>query len=206
MEYVILRAVHPTWLVLQLPREVAELIRYRTEDDREPHSSGRGVAFLARGHGIVRVVPSFEAREVLAVETVRNRFLAVARASERLLLNLPGPVARHLGLKTMTRGPNGPRSTDDSLIWFLPAPEYYEYRARERTEKGWTGPSTGGLAHLYLMKSLLPFPRELSDLEYRIESEEWRPRLDALQRGIRIRRARTGAGSSASSRFETGDG
>ena len=70
-----------------------------------------------------------------------------------------------------------------------PPPSTYEYRARERTKKAWNGPSTGGFAHVYLAKSLLPFPRELSDLENRIELEEWRPRLDAFPRVVRGRRA-----------------
>ncbi|MGC2033985.1 MAG: hypothetical protein WA761_00895 [Thermoplasmata archaeon] len=198
MEYVILRAVHPSWLVLQLPREVADLIQYQAGEDRDLHPPGRGIAFLARGPGTVRVIPSFRARDVLGVETLRNRFLAVARTNERLLINLPATVTRHLGIKVTTKAPSGTRSTDDGLIWFLPAPEYYEYRARERTKKAWNGPSTGGFAHVYLAKSLLPFPRELSDLENRIELEEWRPRLDAFPRVVRGRRAAISPGSRLS--------
>jgi hypothetical protein len=41
------------------------------------------------------------------------------------------------------------------------------------------------------MRSLYPFPKELSalaELEYRIEEEEWRPTVEALQRVSRGRR------------------
>ncbi|MGI0131794.1 MAG: hypothetical protein ACREDK_01665 [Thermoplasmata archaeon] len=187
MEYVILRAAHPTWLTLQLPNEVAQLIQYDPDEVRDLRSPGRGIAFLARGPGIVRVVASFRAPEILAIETVRNRFIAPARLTDKLVFNLPAPVVRHLGLQTSPRGPNDVRATDDSILWFLPAPEYYEFRARERSGKGWTGPSPGGFAHVYLTRSLLPFAPELSDLEARIEAEEWRPRVEALQR-VRPRR------------------
>ena len=192
MEYVALRAFHPTWLAAQLPTEVAELIEYRPNEVRDLRSPGRGIAFLARGPGVVRVVASYAAREILAVETVRNRYIAPARVSEKLLFNIPGAVVRYLGVQTAPRGPEGTKATDDTLLWFLPAPEYYEYRARERSSKGYTGPSPGGFAHVYLAKSLLPMDHgleELTGFETRIESEEWRPRIEALQRVGRGRKA-----------------
>jgi hypothetical protein len=187
MEYVILRAVHPTWLVLQLPKEVADLIQYRDEDVRGLYPPGRGVAFLARGPGVVRVLPSLLGRDVLGVETARNRLLGVARVSDRHLLNLPGVVAHHLGLKVVSAGGSPARTTDDSLIWFLPAAEYYDYRAQERTPKGWAGPSTGGFAHVYLAKSILESPRELGEMEGRIEAAEWNPKLTAVARPSKAR-------------------
>ena len=136
----------------------------------------------------MRVVASFRAPEVLAIETIRNRFIAPARVGDKLVFNLPMPVVRHLGLQTQRRGPSATRATDDSIIWFLPATEYYEFRGKERSEKGWRGPSPGGLAHVYVSKSLIPFSRELEDLEARIETEDWRPRIEALQRAHRSRR------------------
>lgn len=189
MEYVVLRAVHPTWLNLQLPQEVAELIEYRPDEVRGLREPARGIAFLARGPGTVRVVAAFRAREVLAVETVHDRFIAPARLSEKLVFNLPGAVLRHLGLQVQPRGPNGTRATDDGVIWFLPAPEYYEYRAQERSRTGWNGPSPGGFAHVYLAKSVVPLAGDLSDLEDRIEREEWRPRMEAIAKTPRTRRS-----------------
>ena len=155
---------------------------------RDLRNPGRGIAFLARGPGIVRIVASFRAPEILAVETIRNRFIAPARLTDKLVFNLPVPVIRHLGLQTQPRGPHGTRATDDSIIWFLPAPEYYEYRAGKRSEKGGNGPSPGGFAHVYLARSVVPFSRELSDMEAHIESEEWRPRVEPLQRVPRGRK------------------
>src|SRR5579859_1629792 len=85
MEYVVVRALHPTWLNVQLPTEVANLIQFNPREVRDLRSPGRGISFLARGPGIVRVVASYAAREIIPVETVRNRFIAPARVSEKLL-------------------------------------------------------------------------------------------------------------------------
>jgi len=189
MEYVILRATHPTWLTLQLPAEVAELLCFRPEagPNRDP---SRTISFLARGSGIARVIASHPAREALAIETVRNRLIASARPGERHLFTLPTPVVQHLGLHVFSRGPKL-RGTDDTIVWFVPAPEYYEYRSVAEAGRSWTGPSSGPFARVYVMRSLFPFPREVStlaELEYRIEADEWRPAVEALQRVGRGRR------------------
>lgn len=188
MEYVILKAVRPTWLNLQLPTEVAALLQYVPHEVRSLRAPGRGIAFLARGPGVVRVVAAHRAGDVLGIETLHNRFIAPAHLTEKLVFNLPEAVEQHLRLKIQRRGPNSLKSTDDGLIWFMPAPEYYEFRAHEWSEREWTGPSGGALAHVYLAKSVVPFSDELAELEARIESAEWRPRLEALQKVARIRR------------------
>jgi len=190
MEYVVLRATHPTWLTLQLPAEVAELICFRPEagPNRDP---SRTISFLARGPGIARVIASHPAREALAVETVRSRLIASARPGERHLFTLPTPVVSHLGLHVYSRG-SKLRGTDDRIVWLVPAPEYYEYRAVVGAAKTWTGPTGAPFARVYVTRSLVPFPRELSvlaELENRIEEEEWRPAVEALQRVGRGRRA-----------------
>jgi hypothetical protein len=190
MEYVLLKAVHPSWLTTQLPLEVAELIRFPAAGGSERGTS-RVVSFLIRGPGIVRVIAPPAAREALAVETVRGRLLASARPGDRHLFSLPTAVVRHLGLQVYSRGPRAGRGTDDRIVWFVPAPEYYEFRSVVDSGKPWTGPSSGPFAHVYLTKSLVPFPRELAllaELENRIEEEEWRPGVEALQRVGRGRR------------------
>ena len=190
MEYVVLRAVHPTWLTTQLPLEVAELIRFRPEEASD-RDGGRSISFLSRGPGVARVIAALAAREALAVETVRGRLLASARPGERHLFSLPTAVIRHLGLQVYSRGPRAGRGTDDRLLWFVPAPEYYEYRSVVEAGRRWSEPSNGPFAHVYVAKSLLPFPRDiggLAEFELRIEQEEWRPGIEALQRVGRGRR------------------
>jgi hypothetical protein len=195
MEYVILRATRPTWLNTQLPAEAAHLMEFEPGSGASARRMSRTLVFFARGPGIVRVASQSQASQVAMWEMARNRHLGQASVSDKLLFNLPAEVQRHLPLHTEPRGPNGIRATDDGIIWFLPAPEYYEFRAYEKRERAWTGPSTGEFAHLYLAKSILPIDRQLgplTDLETRIEAEEWRPRIEALQRVARARRASVG--------------
>ena len=190
MEYVIVRAVHPTWLTMQLPLEVAELLRFRPEEGGA-HEASRAISFLSRGPGLVRVIAAHPAREALAVETVRGRLLATARPGERHIFSLPTAVLRHLNLQVYSRGPKAGRGTDDRTVWFVPAPEYHEYRSVVEAGRSWSGPSNGPFAHVYVAKSLFPFPREISqlaELELRIEEEEWRPGIEALQKVGRGRR------------------
>jgi hypothetical protein len=191
MEYVIVRATHPTWLTMQLPAEVADLIGFRPQSGYDREAS-RTIAFLARGAGVARVLASDPAREALAIETVRSRLIASARPGDRHLFTMPTPVVQHLGIKSYAKGGLRARGTDDTLIWFLPAPEYYEYRSVVEAGRPWTGPMGSTFAHVYLAKSLFPFPREfaqLAETEYRIEEEEWRPGVEALHRMGRVRRA-----------------
>ncbi|MGI0151419.1 MAG: hypothetical protein ACREC5_05735, partial [Thermoplasmata archaeon] len=63
-EYVVLRSMHPTYLNLQLPTEIGELIQYDPEEVRHRHAPARGIAFLARGLDVARVVPTFRAGEL----------------------------------------------------------------------------------------------------------------------------------------------
>jgi hypothetical protein len=192
VEYVIVRATHPSWLTMQFPTEIAQLIAFDPKVEAGA-TTARSVSFLARGPGIARVIATYPAREALAVETVRDRLLATARPGERLLFTLPGAVVDHLGLKVYPRGERV-KGTDDTVVWLVPAPEYYEFRSVLESGKAWTGPSSGPFAHVYLLRSLVPFPRDLeglSDLEYRIEEEEWRPAVATLQRVGRGRRVAT---------------
>jgi hypothetical protein len=189
MEYVVLEAQHPKWLNLHLPNEVGELLQFRPSEVKDLRTPARGISFLSRGPGTVRAVASLAAAELLPLETLRNRYIAPAAVTERGIFNLPGAVARHLGIQVAPRAGSDVRGTDDQIIWFLPAPEYYEFRAHQRIGRPWAGPSTGGFAHVYVTKSLLPLDPELQELERSIEAEEWRPRSDVLARAGRPRRA-----------------
>jgi hypothetical protein len=188
MEYVILEAQHPKWLNLHLPNEVAELLEFRAAEVRDLRSPGRGLSFLSRGPGTVRIVGSLAAAEILPLETVRNRFISQSTVSVRGIFNLPGAVSRHLGIQVAPRPDSEMRGTDDQIVWFLPAPEYYEFRAVQRMGRPWTGPATGGFAHVYLRRAILPMEPELASLETGIEAAEWRPRLAALARSARPRK------------------
>jgi hypothetical protein len=188
MEYVVVRAACPTWLNTQLPAEVAKLIRFDPPAARGMRDMNRGIAFFARGPSVARVVNAVEAQDVHWGESNHQRHLGFARVSEKGLFSLPALVQRHLGLQSEPRGPSGIRATDDTILWFTPAPEYYEFRGVEWRQRTWTGPSGGGYAHVYVTKSILPLDRHLEPLarlDEEIEEHEWRPRLEALKRVAR---------------------
>jgi hypothetical protein len=188
MEYVVVSTTQLTYLTLQLPGDLARLIQFAPLAG-DTTGTSRSVTFLNRGPGVARVVATYPTREALAVETYRNRVVATARLSDGLLFSLPSALAAHLGLTMVTR-PQGTRGTDDALLWFLRADEYYAYRQGPRT------PRPPAPAHVYVTKSWLPLPKELAvlgDLEGRIEHEEWRPGVEALQKVAKGRRGPSAA-------------
>lgn len=188
MEYVVLRAACPTWLNTQLPSDVARVIRFDPPAARGMRDLNRGIAFFARGPGVVRVLNAVDAQDVYWGESNQQRHLGFARVSEKGLFSLPARVQEHLGLRSEVRRSPGIRATDDVILWFLPAPEYYEWRSFEWRDRPWSGPSGGGPSHVYVTKSILPIDRHLESLarlDHEIEDREWRPRLEALKRTAR---------------------
>lgn len=191
MEYIVLRSSHPTWLTVQLPADAVDLLKFRSPSARSPADGTGSITFLARGAGLARVVATHLSREALAAESVRERLIASARPGARHLFSLPTALLAHLGVEVSVRGPRAGKSTDDQLLWFLPAPEYYAYRRAEAEGSTWRGPSLGGSAHLYLAKSVLPPPRGLAALaatDEEIERTEWAAVSAALRSYGRARR------------------
>lgn len=196
MDYVVLRSSHPTWLTLQLPADAVDLLKFRPPSARTASDGTGSITFLSRGPGIARVLATHLAREAIAVESVRDRLIASARPGARHLFSLPTALLSHLGLQVTVRGPREGKGTDDQILWFLPAAEYYGYRQAEADRSAWRGPSVGGSAHLYVARSILPPPRGVSQLaamDDQIERVEWAAATQAftaLSRGHRAVDAR----------------
>ena len=165
-DWVILRAVHPSWCTAQLPSEVADLLGCRPEDLEGLQRPGRAIAFLDRGPGTLRVIGTQRSAEVLAREMAQNRVVGVAQLTGKLVFNLPDDVERHLSIATYSRGEHGARGTDDTIVWFLPKGEYYEYREATRTGGPFRGLRAGQIPHVYLARSLFSgFRPPSSELE-----------------------------------------
>ncbi len=188
MAYVLLRSVHPTRLTMQLPQEVAEMIGL---DSGAPgKGTGHSISFLARGPGIARVLATASFREALAIEVVRDRFVASTRPGERFLFSVPASLLRHLEIEIGVRGPQLGRGTDDRILFLMPEDEYHDACASRSRGVAWAGPLGGSRAHIYVVKAVAPLPRglaQLAELERRIEEEEWRPGVAALQKVGRAR-------------------
>lgn len=188
MAYVLLRSVHPTRLTMQLPQEVAEMLGL--DSDLSDQGTGHAISFLARGPGIARVLATASFREALAIEVVRDRLLASARPGEKFLFSVPAGLLRHLEVEVGVRGPQLGRGTDDRILFLMPEEEYRGLSMARSRGAPWTGLRRGSRAHIYVTKAIAPLPRglaQLSELERRIEEEEWRPGVAALQKAARTR-------------------
>ena len=181
-EYVVIRALHPTWLTMWLPNDVASVLRYDAEEVRGLRGPGQGIAFLARGPRVVRVVAASRTQEFLGVETVNNRLVASARITESKGFTLPVAVVRYLGLRVAPRGHNGGLRTDDAVMWFMPTAEYYDFQTSRREGRPWSISSVGGFAHVYLARSTLPIPKGMRAVEDLIESSQWRSMVGTIPR------------------------
>lgn len=176
MEYVVVRSSHPTWLTTQLPADAVGLLKFRPPSAHSVSDGTGAISFLSRGAGIARVVASHLSRETLAFESVRGRLLATSRPGARHLFSLPTALLAYLGVEVSVRGPREGKSTDDQLLWFVPAEEYYSFRRAQAEGSAWHGPGAGGSGHVYLAKAILPPPRGLAQLramDAAIERTEW---------------------------------
>jgi len=122
---------------------------------------------------------------------VRGRLIASARPGDRRIFTLPNALTEYLGLRVLQRGPRAGRGTGDGLVWFAPAPDFYEFRSVTDEGGTYTKPSNAPFAPVYVTTALYPFPSGLADLperERQIEEHEWRPAVRLLQRVGRGRR------------------
>ena len=176
MEYVVVRSSHPTWLTTQLPADAVGLLKIRSPSAHSTSERTGAISFLSRGVGIARVFASHLSRETLAFESVRGRLLATARPGARHLFSVPTALLAYLGVKVSVQGPREGKSTDDQLLWFVPAEEYYSFRRSEADGSVWRGPCVGGSGHVYLARAILPPPKslgQLSAMDCAIERTEW---------------------------------
>lgn len=183
MTYVLYRSIQPSRLTMQLPQEVGGMLGL------DPRSSTGGsshsISFLDRGPGIARLLATGSFREALAIEVVRERFIASARPGASYLFSVPARLLAHLEMEIGVRGPQLGRGTDDRILFLLPEDEYHDWCAASLRGTKWSGPRGKGTAHVYVTKAVAPLPRalaQLPELERRIEEEEWRPGVAALQK------------------------
>lgn len=151
--WVVMRAVHPTWCMLQVPQEIGELLGARPEELAKLTRPAHAIAFLDRGPSTVRVIGVHRSADLLAREMAKNRVVGTAQMSAKGVFNLPDAVEQHLGLKVYPRKDSPATSTDDTVAWLLPEEEYYRYRREEREKES---PASGEEYHVYLVRSLFP--------------------------------------------------
>ncbi len=114
--WVVLRAASLRWCALQLPSPVVLLLGVDGAVDR----SGRQIAFLDAGEGVVRVVAAADAVAGRAGSAGSPRVLGVSTPTRKFLFTLPRRVQRHLGILTFPRIGGRARGTDDLVAWVAP--------------------------------------------------------------------------------------
>lgn len=151
--WVILKAGHPSWCYAQLPTEVAEMIGLKTEALVGASKPARMIAFLKRSSGVVRVISMAGSPELLSKEMARDRVLATALPSEKLVFNFPDALEQYLGLRTYaSKAHPGQSRTKDSVAWVLRVDEYDRYR--DATQEGGSFVmKPGEEMHVYFAKS-----------------------------------------------------
>ncbi len=164
--YVVLKAVHPSWCTTQLPGDVATLLDISPEALQGLHRPARAIAFLSRGPGTLRVVSVFRSSQMLASDMAADRVVATAQLTEKLVFNIPAAVEDHLGLTIRPQETKNTRWTDDMIVWFLPETEYYAYRAAVARGGHFEALPSGETPRIYLTRS------HFSELRPRLLEEE----------------------------------
>ncbi len=136
-ELVVLKAIRPTWCNLQLPQDVARILGLTWG------APAQSVQFFASEGRRARVFVSGEVG-------TRSHPVATARLTEKMVFHLPAAVTDLLGIRIVKtrRG----RTTDDMLVWFMPADHYYEYRRAARSQRK-LGYSPGERPEVYVARN-----------------------------------------------------
>ena len=137
-ELVVLKAVHPTWCNLQLPRDVAQILGL------VPGVPFQTVYFHESQGRRARVAVTRE-------EDMNSRPVASAQLTEKMVFNLPTALANHLGIQ-ISRTKRG-RATDDMVVWFTTADHYHELRRATRGGRRPTGLSSGKEPKIYVSRN-----------------------------------------------------
>ncbi len=146
-EWTVLKACTTSWMYTSIPYEVAQLIGAREEaiEKLPPHL--RTLAFLDRGPGRLRIVPSHNSQELLQKEMYG--VVSLCKINPHLAIRITEKVAKHLELDVRRKGNRGFESYDP-IAFVAPLREYREYV--EAAAKG-TVYEPKEVGHVYLVKA-----------------------------------------------------
>lgn len=146
-EWMVLKAATTSWMYTSIPYEVAQLIGAQevTIEKMPPHL--RTLAFLDRGPGRLRIVPSYNSQELLHEEMYG--VVSLCKINPHLAIRITEKVAKHLELDVRRKGNRGFESYDP-IAFVAPLHEYREYV--EAASKGTTY-EPREVSHIYMMKA-----------------------------------------------------
>ena len=142
-----LKAATTSWMYTSIPYEVAQLIGAREDviEKLPPHL--RTLAFLDRGPGRLRIVPSHNSQELLQEEMYG--VVSICKINPHLAIRITEKVAKHLELDVRRKGKGGFESCDP-IAFVAPLREYREY-VETASKGGNYEPKEVG--HVYITKA-----------------------------------------------------
>ncbi len=148
-EWTVLKASTTSWMYTSIPYEVAQLIGCREDViEKLPHHL-RTLAFLNRGPGRLRIVPSYNSQEVLQKEMYD--VVSICQINPHNAIRINEKVASHLELDVRRKGSKGFESFDP-IAFVAPQNEYLAFV--EASAKGATY-EPREVGHVYLAKPVI---------------------------------------------------
>jgi hypothetical protein len=148
-EWTVLKASTTSWMYTSIPYEVAQLIGCREDViEKLPHHL-RTLAFLNRGPGRLRIVPSHNSQEILQREMYD--VVSICQINPHNAIRINEKVASHLELDVRRKGAKGFESFDP-IAFVAPQAEYLDYV--EATAKG-SAYESREVGHVYLAKPVI---------------------------------------------------
>ncbi|MDG6912394.1 MAG: hypothetical protein JRN35_04865 [Nitrososphaerota archaeon] len=146
-EWTVLKACTTSWMYTSIPYEVAQLIGAREDviEKLPPHL--RTLAFLDRGPGRLRIVPSYNSQELLQKEMYG--VVSLCKINPHLAIRITEKAAKHLELDVRRKG-NGGFECFDPIAFVAPLQEYRGYV--DAASKG-TVYEPREVGHVYLTKA-----------------------------------------------------
>ena len=148
-EWTVLKASTTSWMYTSIPYEVAQLIGCREDViEKLPHHL-RTLAFLNRGPGRLRIVPSYNSQEILQKEMYD--VVSICQINPHNAIRINEKVASHLELDVRKKGAKGFESFDP-IAFVAPQSEYLNY---VETEVKGTAYEPREVGHVYLAKPII---------------------------------------------------
>lgn len=148
-EWTVVKAATTSWMYTSIPYEVAQLIGSREEVIEKLPNHLRTLAFLNRGPGRLRIVPSYNSQELLQREMYD--VVSICQINPHLAIRITEKVATHLGLDVRRKGNRGFESFDP-IAFVVPQSEYLGYV--DAAVKGTTYEAKE-VGHVYLAKPVI---------------------------------------------------
>lgn len=148
-EWTVLKASTTSWMYTSIPYEVAQLIGCREDViEKLPHHL-RTLAFLNRGPGRLRIIPSYNSQELLQREMYN--VVSICQINPHNAIRINEKVATHLDLDVRRKGTKGFESFDP-IAFVAPLGEY---RAYVDTQVQGTTYEAREVGHVYLAKPVI---------------------------------------------------